>query len=119
SLDGFSPTGLVGELHHHYPGLRIPRSRAVFEALLPSILEQKVTGLEAHNAFAAIVRAWGEPAPGPLPLRHPPPPDPPSLGRPGPRPGAPTPPAVPRRPPPPPLLGVPPSRGRAQAHRRH
>jgi hypothetical protein len=48
---------------------RIPRSQAVFEALLPSILEQKVTGREAHNAFAAIVRAWGEPAPGPVPLR--------------------------------------------------
>jgi len=40
----------------------------VFEALLPSILEQKVTGREAHNAFAAIVRAWGEPAPGPVRL---------------------------------------------------
>jgi 3-methyladenine DNA glycosylase/8-oxoguanine DNA glycosylase len=69
SLDGFSPTGLVGELHRHFPGLRIARSQAVFEALLPSILEQKVTGREAHDAFAAIVRAWGEPAPGPVPLR--------------------------------------------------
>jgi 3-methyladenine DNA glycosylase/8-oxoguanine DNA glycosylase len=68
SLDGFAPTGLVGELHRHYPGLRIPRSQAVFEALLPSILEQKVTGREARTAFAAIVRAWGEPAPGPMPL---------------------------------------------------
>ena len=69
SLDGFSPSGLVGELHRHHPGLRISRSKAVFEALLPSILEQKVTGREAHDAFAAIVRAWGERAPGPVPLR--------------------------------------------------
>jgi 3-methyladenine DNA glycosylase/8-oxoguanine DNA glycosylase len=69
SLDGFSPTGLVGELHRRFPGLRIPRSQAVFEALLPSILEQKVTGLEARRSFRAIVRAWGEPAPGPMPLR--------------------------------------------------
>jgi 3-methyladenine DNA glycosylase/8-oxoguanine DNA glycosylase len=75
SLDGFSPTGLVGELHHHFPGLRIPRSQAVFEALLPSILEQKVTGREARTAYAAIVRAWGEPAPGPVPLRLQPPPE--------------------------------------------
>jgi 3-methyladenine DNA glycosylase/8-oxoguanine DNA glycosylase len=75
SLDGFRPTGLVGELHHHYPGLRISRSQAVFEALLPSILEQKVTGREAHSAFAAIVRALGEPAPGPVPLRLQPAPD--------------------------------------------
>ena len=75
SLDGFAPTGLVGELHRHFPGLRIPRSQAVFEALLPSILEQKVTGREAHDAFAAIVRAWGERAPGPVPLRLQPSPD--------------------------------------------
>jgi 3-methyladenine DNA glycosylase/8-oxoguanine DNA glycosylase len=75
SLDGFSPTGLVGELHRHFPGLRIPRSQAVFEALLPSILEQKVTGREAHDAFAAIVRAWGERAPGPVRLRLQPSPD--------------------------------------------
>ena len=68
SLDGFTPTGLVGELHRHFPGLRISRSRAVFEALLPSILEQKVTGLEARRSFRAIVRTWGEPAPGPAPL---------------------------------------------------
>jgi 3-methyladenine DNA glycosylase/8-oxoguanine DNA glycosylase len=69
SLEGFAPTGLVAELHRHLPGLRIPRSQAVFEALFPAILEQKVTGREAHNAFAAIVRALGEPAPGPVPLR--------------------------------------------------
>jgi 3-methyladenine DNA glycosylase/8-oxoguanine DNA glycosylase len=75
SLDGFSPSGLVGELHRHFPGLRIARSRAVFEALLPSILEQKVTGREAHTAYAALVRAWGEPAPGPMPLRLQPAPD--------------------------------------------
>ncbi|HEV8424395.1 MAG TPA: DNA-3-methyladenine glycosylase 2 family protein [Actinomycetes bacterium] len=68
TLDGFSPTGLVAELHHRFPGLRISRSLAVFEALLPSILEQKVAGLEARNSFRAIVRAWGEPAPGPRPL---------------------------------------------------
>jgi 3-methyladenine DNA glycosylase/8-oxoguanine DNA glycosylase len=68
TLDGFSPTGLVAELHRRFPGLRISRSKAVFEALLPSILEQKVAGVEARNSFRAIVRAWGEPAPGPQPL---------------------------------------------------
>jgi 3-methyladenine DNA glycosylase/8-oxoguanine DNA glycosylase len=68
TLDGFHPDGLVGELHRHLPGLRIPRSLAVFEALLPSILEQKVTGREAWSGYRAIVRAWGEPAPGPRPL---------------------------------------------------
>jgi 3-methyladenine DNA glycosylase/8-oxoguanine DNA glycosylase len=68
TLDGFRPDGLVAELHRRLPGLRITRSQAVFEALLPSILEQKVTGLEARNGYRAIVRAWGEPAPGPRPL---------------------------------------------------
>ena len=68
TLDGFSPTGLVAELHRRFPGLRISRSKAVFEALLPSILEQKVAGVEARSSFRAIVRAWGEPAPGPQPL---------------------------------------------------
>jgi 3-methyladenine DNA glycosylase/8-oxoguanine DNA glycosylase len=72
SLDGFRPAGLVGELHRRLPGLRISRSRAVFEALVPSVLEQKVTGMEARTAYRGIVRAWGEPAPGPLPLRLPP-----------------------------------------------
>jgi 3-methyladenine DNA glycosylase/8-oxoguanine DNA glycosylase len=40
----------------------------VFEALLPSFLEQKVTGREARRSFRTIVRAWGDPAPGPVPL---------------------------------------------------
>jgi 3-methyladenine DNA glycosylase/8-oxoguanine DNA glycosylase len=71
-LDGFRPDGLVGELHRRLPGLRIPRSRAVFEAFVPSVLEQKVTGGEARAAYRGIVWAWGEPAPGPAGLRLPP-----------------------------------------------
>jgi len=65
SLDGFAPDGLVARLHHAMPGLRISRSLAVFEALVPSILEQKVAGTEARSAYRGIVRAWGAPAPGP------------------------------------------------------
>ena len=57
------------------PGLRITRSRAVFEALLPAVLTQKVTGLEAARAIRGLVRALGEPAPGPAGLRLPPPPE--------------------------------------------
>jgi 3-methyladenine DNA glycosylase/8-oxoguanine DNA glycosylase len=68
SLEGFHPDGLVAELHHRLPGLRIPRSLAVFEALLPSILEQKVTGREAWDGYRKVVRAFGEPAPGPRPM---------------------------------------------------
>jgi 3-methyladenine DNA glycosylase/8-oxoguanine DNA glycosylase len=53
-------------------GLRIGRSGAVLEALIPAILEQKVTGDEARRAYRAIVRTHGEPAPGPGGLRLPP-----------------------------------------------
>ncbi|HXF56942.1 MAG TPA: DNA-3-methyladenine glycosylase 2 family protein, partial [Actinomycetota bacterium] len=65
-LEGFAPgPGLVRELHHRMPGLRIPRSRAVFEALLGTVIEQKVPGAEAHRSYRELVLAWGEPAPGP------------------------------------------------------
>jgi len=74
-LDGFEPDGLVRELHRRLPGLRIARSLAVFEALVPTILEQKVTGKEARASWRAMVRAWGTPAPGPLPLLVPPGPE--------------------------------------------
>ena len=65
SLEGFAPSGLVGRLHRAMPGLRISRSLAVFETLVPSILEQKVTGKEARASYRAIVLAWGTRAPGP------------------------------------------------------
>lgn len=51
------------------PGLRIGRSGAVLEALVPAILEQKVTGDEARRTFRALVIRHGEPAPGPGGLR--------------------------------------------------
>lgn len=75
SLEGFEPApgGLVARLHRAMPGLRISRSLAVFEALVPSVLEQKVTGMEARAAYRGMVRAWGAPAPGPAGLRLPPP----------------------------------------------
>ena len=65
--------GLVGELHHRLRGLRIGRTGAVMEALVPSILEQKVVGLEARRSYARLVRSLGEPAPGQADLVLPPP----------------------------------------------
>lgn len=76
SLEGFDPQlGTVRDLHRRMPGLRISRSRAVFEALVPTILEQKVPGKEAGRAYRSLVLAFGEPAPGPGALRLPPTPD--------------------------------------------
>lgn len=66
SLEGFDPPpGLVRELFRRFPGLRIPRTGAVFEMLLPTILGQKVTSVEAGAARRRLLAAWGEPAPAP------------------------------------------------------
>ena len=75
-VDGFDPApGIVRDLHRRMPGLRIPRSRAVFETLAPTILEQKVPGAEAFASYRNLVRAFGETAPGPGGLRLPPSPE--------------------------------------------
>jgi 3-methyladenine DNA glycosylase/8-oxoguanine DNA glycosylase len=44
----------------------------VVEALVPTILEQKVVGIEAKRSYAGLVRALSEPAPGPGGLLLPP-----------------------------------------------
>lgn len=55
----------IARLAGRYPGVRIPRTGAVLESLVPAILEQKVIGEEARRALFALVRFHGEPAPGP------------------------------------------------------
>ena len=60
---------LVARLARTRPGIRVPRSGAVLESLIPAILEQKVTGQEARRAWLGLVRAHGEPAPGPAEWR--------------------------------------------------
>ena len=62
----------VADAARRLRGLRIGRTRAVLEALVPAILEQKVTGAEASRAYQGLIRAWGEDAPGPSGLRLPP-----------------------------------------------
>ncbi len=64
-LTGFAPTGALAELHRRFPGLRFARTRRVFEALVPTVLEQKVSGKEAQLSYVDLLRRWGEPAPGP------------------------------------------------------
>jgi 3-methyladenine DNA glycosylase/8-oxoguanine DNA glycosylase len=73
---GFEPGHpLLADAHVRHPGLRIPRTGRVVEALVPAVLEQKVTGKEARSAFRWLVARYGEPAPGPAPqgMRVPPP----------------------------------------------
>jgi 3-methyladenine DNA glycosylase/8-oxoguanine DNA glycosylase len=73
---GFEPTHpLLRETHARHPGLRVPRTGRVFETLVPSVLEQKVTGREARASWRWLVHRYGAPAPGPAPegMRVPPP----------------------------------------------
>jgi 3-methyladenine DNA glycosylase/8-oxoguanine DNA glycosylase len=76
TLDEFDPPpGLVRDLRRDVC-VRIGRTLAVAEAIVPTILEQRVTGGEARRSWRLLVRRLGEPAPGPLrDLRLPPAPE--------------------------------------------
>ena len=64
---GFEPRHpVVAAAWRSHSGWRVPRSRRVLDALVPAVLEQKVTGREAWRAFRTLVRQYGEPAPGPV-----------------------------------------------------
>lgn len=67
---------LIRRFHRTRPGLRMPRSGALAEAMVPVVLEQKVTGQSARRSYRGIVREFGEPAPSApgsgRPLRLPP-----------------------------------------------
>ncbi len=56
------------------PGLRLCATGLIFDALVPAVLEQKVTGHEARRSWRALLRWYGSPAPGPtpVPMRVPP-----------------------------------------------
>ncbi|MQY07149.1 DNA-3-methyladenine glycosylase family protein [Actinomadura macrotermitis] len=73
----FDPAGhpLLTRLVRASPGLRIGRTGRVFEALVPAVLEQKVTTTEAWRAWRYLVRRFGASAPGAPDLRVPPPPE--------------------------------------------
>jgi len=63
---GFEPRHpLLAEVRHRHPHARLGRTGRVLEALVPAIIEQKVTGQEAFAGFRDLVRRHGEPAPGP------------------------------------------------------
>jgi 3-methyladenine DNA glycosylase/8-oxoguanine DNA glycosylase len=62
-----SRNALLAESRRRHPGLRLARCRLVFEMLLPAVLEQKVTSLEARQSWRRLLMKYGEPAPGPAP----------------------------------------------------
>jgi 3-methyladenine DNA glycosylase/8-oxoguanine DNA glycosylase len=73
-VDGFVPRHpMLHDVHRRHPGLRVPRTGLVMDALLPAILEQKVTGTQAHQAWRFLLYKYGTAAPGPVSMRVPPP----------------------------------------------
>jgi 3-methyladenine DNA glycosylase/8-oxoguanine DNA glycosylase len=75
---GFAPEEpTVAAAHRRVPHLRLGRTDRVIEALVPAVLEQRVTGKDAFRAWRLLVTKYGAPAPGPAParMRVPPPAD--------------------------------------------
>ncbi|PRY43839.1 DNA-3-methyladenine glycosylase family protein [Umezawaea tangerina] len=58
---------LIAETRRRSPGLRLGATGRVWDVLLPSILEQKVTGTEARRSYRELCRRFGTAAPGPVP----------------------------------------------------
>ncbi|MET0422256.1 MAG: DNA-3-methyladenine glycosylase 2 family protein [Actinoplanes sp.] len=63
---------LIHRLARTFSGVRLPATGMLFPRVLRAVLEQKVTGKEAHHAYRMICRHFGEPAPGPVELVLPP-----------------------------------------------
>lgn len=61
------PPGRLRDTRRRLPGMRLSSSGRVFEALVPAILEQLVTGIEARRTWVALLRRFGDPAPGAAP----------------------------------------------------
>lgn len=63
---GFEPSHTVlAAVTARLPGWRIGRTGLVLDSLVPAVLEQKVTSVEAHRSWHQLVWRFGEPAPGP------------------------------------------------------
>ncbi|MDT5282131.1 MAG: hypothetical protein QOJ20_3326 [Mycobacterium sp.] len=72
---GFAPDEpTIAAAHQRVPHLRLGRTDRVLEALIPAVLEQRVSGMDARRAWRALVTKFGSPAPGPAPahMRVPP-----------------------------------------------
>jgi 3-methyladenine DNA glycosylase/8-oxoguanine DNA glycosylase len=54
----------VAQAARRFSGWRVPRTGLVLEALIPSIIQQKVTGQEAVGSYRRLVHRYGERAPG-------------------------------------------------------
>jgi len=65
-VSGFAPGDpRVAAAWQRNPHWRVARSGSVFEALVPAVIEQKVTGHEAGLGWRRLLRRFGSAAPGP------------------------------------------------------
>ncbi|WP_406831839.1 DNA-3-methyladenine glycosylase 2 family protein [Pedococcus sp. KACC 23699] len=55
----------VARAHRRYAAWHVPRSGLVLHALVPAVIEQKVTGQEAFGGYRVLVHRFGSRAPGP------------------------------------------------------
>jgi 3-methyladenine DNA glycosylase/8-oxoguanine DNA glycosylase len=55
----------VAEAVRTLPGIRLGASLRVWDVLMPAVLEQKVTGIEARRSWRELCHRFGEAAPGP------------------------------------------------------
>lgn len=64
----------LADAHRRLRGFRVPRTGRVLEALLPAIVEQRVIGIDAREAWRRLVQRLGDRPPGPAPagMRLPP-----------------------------------------------
>ncbi|CAN5301910.1 3-methyladenine DNA glycosylase [soil metagenome] len=63
-LSGVPP---LAEVRRRHRGLWLTKTSLVFESLVPTILEQKVTTVEARRAWRYLLARFGEVPPGPAP----------------------------------------------------
>jgi 3-methyladenine DNA glycosylase/8-oxoguanine DNA glycosylase len=55
----------LSQVHQRLRNVRFCHTKAIWEALLPSVIEQKVTGREARRSYAHLLSVFGESAPCP------------------------------------------------------
>jgi 3-methyladenine DNA glycosylase/8-oxoguanine DNA glycosylase len=63
---------LISQVRRRMPGLRLGATCRVWDVLVPAVLEQKVTGVEARRSWRELCWRFGERAPGPNRLWVPP-----------------------------------------------
>ncbi len=72
---GFQPAEpTIAAACRRVPNLRLGRTGRMLESLIPAVLEQRVSGMDARRSWRRLVSKFGSPAPGPAPahMRVPP-----------------------------------------------